>query len=82
MSLDLGPALEHPFTGIDAAAVADLGALTTGKVRDIVDLGDTLALIATDRISAFDHVLGWQRPSGPEGGSGLPLFEAFVAAAR
>ena len=29
-----------------------------------------------------DHVLGWQRPSGPEGGSGLPLFEAFVAAAR
>ncbi len=29
-----------------------------------------------------DHVLDWQRPSGPEGGSGLPLFEAFVAAAR
>jgi len=58
MSLDLGPALTHPFTGIDAAAVATLGPLTTGKVRDIVDLGDTIALIATDRLSAFDHVLG------------------------
>ncbi len=29
-----------------------------GKVRDIYDLNDRLLLIATDRISAFDHVLG------------------------
>ncbi len=28
-----------------------------GKVRDVYDLGDTLALVATDRISAFDVVL-------------------------
>jgi len=28
-----------------------------GKVRDIFDLGDTLLLVATDRISAFDYVL-------------------------
>jgi phosphoribosylaminoimidazole-succinocarboxamide synthase len=28
-----------------------------GKVRDIYDLGDRLLLVATDRISAFDHVL-------------------------
>jgi phosphoribosylaminoimidazole-succinocarboxamide synthase len=28
-----------------------------GKVRDIYDLGDTLLLVATDRISAFDVVL-------------------------
>jgi phosphoribosylaminoimidazole-succinocarboxamide synthase len=28
-----------------------------GKVRDIYDLGDTLLLVATDRISAFDYVL-------------------------
>lgn len=28
-----------------------------GKVRDIYDLGDHLLLVATDRISAFDHVL-------------------------
>ncbi len=28
-----------------------------GKVRDIYDLGDTLLLVATDRISAFDYIL-------------------------
>ncbi|MBX7104873.1 MAG: phosphoribosylaminoimidazolesuccinocarboxamide synthase [Gemmataceae bacterium] len=28
-----------------------------GKVRDVYDLGDRLALVATDRISAFDWVL-------------------------
>lgn len=28
-----------------------------GKVRDIYDLGDSLLMIATDRISAFDHIL-------------------------
>jgi len=58
MTIDLHAALESPFEGIDADQVADLGPLVTGKVRDIVDLGDHLALIATDRISAFDHVLG------------------------
>ncbi|MGE0445200.1 MAG: phosphoribosylaminoimidazolesuccinocarboxamide synthase [Vicinamibacterales bacterium] len=29
-----------------------------GKVRDIFDAGDALVLVATDRISAFDYVLG------------------------
>jgi phosphoribosylaminoimidazole-succinocarboxamide synthase len=29
-----------------------------GKVRDIYALGDDLLFVATDRISAFDHVLG------------------------
>jgi phosphoribosylaminoimidazole-succinocarboxamide synthase len=29
-----------------------------GKVRDIFDLGDSLLMVATDRISAFDFVLG------------------------
>jgi phosphoribosylaminoimidazole-succinocarboxamide synthase len=29
-----------------------------GKVRDIYDLGDRLLIVATDRISAFDYVLG------------------------
>src|SRR5262245_43074047 len=28
-----------------------------GKVRDIYDLGETLLIVATDRISAFDVVL-------------------------
>ena len=29
-----------------------------GKVRDMYDLGDSLLFVATDRISAFDCVLG------------------------
>jgi phosphoribosylaminoimidazole-succinocarboxamide synthase len=46
----------------------------SGKVRDIVDLGDTLLLIATDRISAFDYVLG----SGiPDKGKVLTQLSAF-----
>ena len=31
--------------------------LARGKVRDVYDLGDTLLIVATDRISAFDWVL-------------------------
>jgi phosphoribosylaminoimidazole-succinocarboxamide synthase len=34
-----------------------------GKVRDVYDLGDTLAIVATDRISAFD----WVMPAGIPG---------------
>lgn len=45
-----------------------------GKVRDIYDLGDSLLLVATDRISAFDCVM----PNGiPDKGkvlTGLSLF--------
>jgi phosphoribosylaminoimidazole-succinocarboxamide synthase len=29
-----------------------------GKVRDVYDLGTSLLIVATDRISAFDYVLG------------------------
>ena len=29
----------------------------TGKVREIYDIGDSLVMVATDRISAFDHIL-------------------------
>ncbi|MCD6417769.1 phosphoribosylaminoimidazolesuccinocarboxamide synthase [bacterium] len=29
----------------------------SGKVRDIYDLGETLLIVATDRLSAFDHIL-------------------------
>jgi phosphoribosylaminoimidazole-succinocarboxamide synthase len=39
-------------------SLGDLPLLARGKVRDIYDLGnDQLLFIATDRISAFDHVL-------------------------
>jgi phosphoribosylaminoimidazole-succinocarboxamide synthase len=45
-----------------------------GKVRDVYDLGDALLIVATDRISAFDHVLG----SGiPDKGRVLTAISAF-----
>ena len=45
-----------------------------GKVRDIFDLGDTLVMVATDRISAFDYVLA----SGiPDKGRVLTQLSAF-----
>src|SRR5882724_6774579 len=33
-----------------------------GKVRDVYDLGDKLLMVASDRISAFDYVLGTPVP--------------------
>src|SRR5206468_3431162 len=45
-----------------------------GKVRDIYELGDSLLIVATDRISAFDYVLG----SGiPDKGKVLTQLSAF-----
>jgi phosphoribosylaminoimidazole-succinocarboxamide synthase len=37
-------------------AIADLPLLAKGKVRDIYDLGDSLLLVASDRISTYDVV--------------------------
>lgn len=46
----------------------------SGKVREIFDLGDTLLLVATDRISAFDVVM----PNGiPHKGRVLTQISAF-----
>jgi phosphoribosylaminoimidazole-succinocarboxamide synthase len=45
-----------------------------GKVRDLYDAGDALLMVATDRISAFDYVLG----SGiPDKGKVLTQLSAF-----
>ncbi len=45
-----------------------------GKVRDVYDLGEHLLIVATDRISAFDYVLG----SGiPDKGKVLTQMSAF-----
>src|SRR6516225_5941289 len=45
-----------------------------GKVRDVYDLGDQLLIVATDRISAFDYVLG----SGiPDKGKVLTQISGF-----
>jgi len=46
----------------------------SGKVRDLYDLGETLLIVSTDRISAFDHIL----PSGiPGKGRLLTRMSAF-----
>jgi phosphoribosylaminoimidazole-succinocarboxamide synthase len=45
-----------------------------GKVRDIYDLGDSLLLVATDRLSAYDHIL---RPAIPGKGRVLTQLTTF-----
>src|SRR3954447_5054140 len=58
---------------ITKTSLADLP-VRRGKVRDIYDLGDTLPLVSTDRISAFDWVL----PTGvPDKGRVLTGISAF-----
>lgn len=37
--------------------IKELGPIKRGKVRDVYDLGKTLLIVSTDRISAFDIVL-------------------------
>ena len=45
-----------------------------GKVREIFEIDDNLLLVATDRISAFDHIL----PNGiPHKGKVLTLMSEF-----
>ena len=54
--------------------IPDLKLHGRGKVRDIYAVGDDLLLVATDRISAFDYVLG----SGiPDKGKVLTQLSAF-----
>jgi phosphoribosylaminoimidazole-succinocarboxamide synthase len=45
-----------------------------GKVRDVYDLGDRLLLVASDRLSAYDHVLS---PGIPDKGKVLTQLSTF-----
>jgi phosphoribosylaminoimidazole-succinocarboxamide synthase len=45
-------------TALLTTKLGDLPLTVRGKVRDLYAIGDELLFIATDRISAFDHVLG------------------------
>jgi len=47
--------LAHTLRDID---LPQLGQLYRGKVRDNYTRGDRIVMVTTDRISAFDHVLG------------------------
>jgi phosphoribosylaminoimidazole-succinocarboxamide synthase len=42
---------------VGSTALAGLPPPRRGKVRDVYDLGDRLLIVATDRLSAYDHVL-------------------------
>jgi phosphoribosylaminoimidazole-succinocarboxamide synthase len=54
--------------------LSDLSLVRRGKVRDVYAADDALVLVATDRISAFDYVLG----SGiPDKGRVLTQLSAF-----
>jgi phosphoribosylaminoimidazole-succinocarboxamide synthase len=55
-------------------AFDDLTLHRRGKVRDVYEIGDQLLIVATDRISAFDYVLG----SGiPDKGKVLTQLSGF-----
>ena len=61
----------------DAVWTTDLPGLPPprrGKVRDVYDLGDRLLIVATDRLSAYDHVL---RPAIPGKGKILSQLTNF-----
>jgi phosphoribosylaminoimidazole-succinocarboxamide synthase len=47
-----------PLTALIKTDLGTIPLLGRGKVRDLYAVGDDLLLVATDRISAFDHVLG------------------------
>lgn len=55
MSVD--PRAQLPHT-LDTTHLEHLGSKYAGKVRDVYDLGERLLIVTTDRVSAFDRVLG------------------------
>ena len=57
-----------------ATDLAGLPPPRRGKVRDVYDLGETLLLVATDRLSAYDHVL---RPAIPGKGKVLTQLSSY-----
>ena len=54
--------------------LSGLPLLARGKVRDLYAVGDALLLVATDRISAFDHVLATGIPGKGKILTQLSLF--------
>ncbi|MCY4422310.1 MAG: phosphoribosylformylglycinamidine synthase subunit PurQ [Acidimicrobiaceae bacterium] len=53
-----------------------------GSDHDIAGLCDPSGVIVGLMPHPEDHIVDWQRPSGPPGARGSALFEALVAAAR
>ena len=47
-----------PFLGLQEAGITTPHPVYQGKVREVVDLDSRVLLVTTDRISAFDRILG------------------------
>lgn len=62
------------MTTVFETRLSDLELFKRGKVRDIYDLGDNLLLVATDRISAYDVIMG---QAVPEKGKMLTRISLF-----
>jgi phosphoribosylaminoimidazole-succinocarboxamide synthase len=68
---------EPPSSVADPVVRTELPGLPApkrGKVRDVYDLGDRLLIVATDRLSAYDHVLS---PGIPDKGKLLHQMSTF-----
>ncbi len=72
----------RPLDDDPTAAGGTYPANPNGSVADIAGICDATGTVVGLMPHPEDHVFDWQRPSGPAGGLGLPLFEAFVTAAR
>ena len=55
-------------------ALADLPLLSSGKVRELYDLGDELLMVASDRISTYDVVHPTPIPDKGKVLTGLSVF--------
>ncbi len=68
--------------GAAPAAAGAYPANPNGSVHDIAGMCDRTGAVVGLMPHPEDHIVDWQRPSGPPGARGSALFEAFVAAAR
>lgn len=68
-----------PLTG---PAAGRYPANPNGSVADIAGVCDLTGTVVGLMPHPEDHIFDWQRPSGAPGHSGLPLFKAFVEAAK
>ena len=70
--------MSRSMAGQPAPTMADtslpLPLYRRGKVRDVYEAGGNLLIVATDRISAYDHILA---TSIPDKGRVLTLLSAF-----
>jgi len=66
--------MPSPANALWSTEIPGLPPPRRGKVRDVYDLGDRLLIVATDRLSAYDHIL---RPAIPGKGRILTQLTNF-----